>query len=430
MTVVLDTPYLDDGIRSTNFFNGRLLSGEDLTQERLARQAVLTQLGRTAGDGVAYGLWVLSDVGGTTVSSPAVTVGRGLAVNRLGQPLELVRDLQVSLVAPSSSGANATTSPNGTGAFGACSVVPGDYLVGSGVYLLVLAPAHGRQGRAPVSGLGTGDPACAAKYLVDGVRFRLLRLKAFDPDLADVAHLRNRVAHACFGTTDPAFASAVTNPFGPPLDAFGLLDTLRPDTLQDCDVPLAVLHWTDVGGIRFVDNWSVRRRLALSVLEDRFAPLGSARRRAEAEAMLLQLAEQVDALRTGGADLSTMAAGDAFLFLPPAGILPYGGAGWTGFDLGTFFAGQAHRDPATVEGSVLAPLLREAALHAPIAVGSHELVWLYLVRENQQALVQSSPPQPYVVFARGDVPYRGSARFDLGKWGYANYAVGAPGGAA
>src|SRR6266540_868481 len=120
MAVALDTPYLDDGIRSTNFFNGRLLSGEDLTQERLARQALLAQLGRAAGDGVAYGLWVTSHVGGSTGGAPAVTVGRGLAVNRLGQALELARDLDVSLVAPSAPGAQGLAGGNGIG-FGACS---------------------------------------------------------------------------------------------------------------------------------------------------------------------------------------------------------------------------------------------------------------------------------------------------------------------
>jgi hypothetical protein len=428
MAVALDTPYLDDGIRSINFFNGRLLSGEDLTQERQARQAVLAQLGRAAGDGVAYGLWVTSQVGGSTVTSPTVTVGKGLAVNRAGEALELVRDLDVSLVAPVAQ--PGASNGNGGGGFGACSVVGGHYLAGTGVYLLLLAPARGRLGRAPASGLGT-DPACAAKYLVDGVRFRLVRLTSVDPDLADAVHLRNLVAHACLGTSDPALAQAVVNPFGPALDGYGLLDALRPDVLTDRDVPLAVVHWTDVEGVRFVDNWSVRRRLAVAADADRVAPLVGARRRAEAEATLLQFQEQVDAMRATGADLAAVAAGDAFRFLPPAGLLPYAGtAGATGFDVTAFFAGQAHRKPAVVEGALVAPLLRDAAAYAPIAVESRELVWLYLVREDQQALTApGTPPQPWLLFTSGDVPYRGSARFDLGKWGYASYAVGAPGGA-
>jgi hypothetical protein len=418
MSVQLDIPYLDDGIRSPNFFNGRLLSGEDLTEERQARQAVLAQLGRAGGDGVAYGLWVSGQTGGGTVTAPVVRVRRGLAVNRLGQPLELVRDLDVSLATPPPPAAGGGGADSG---FAACSVVPSDYVAGNGVYLLVLTPAQGRLGRAPASGLG-GSPSCAAKHLVDGLRFRLLQLPVLAPDLLDAARLRNRVAHQCLGTTDPAWAATVADPFGPPPDRYGLLDGLRPDRLRDCDVPLAVLHWTDQGGIRFVDNWSVRRRPASTAEGGRLAPALGARRRAEVEAMLRQFQEQVDALRTAGTDL--------FAWLPPVGLLPAtGGGGATGIDLEVFFAGQAHRKPAMIEGARLPALLRSAAEVAPIATGSHELVWLYLVRENQQALVRPGPPQPFVVFASGDAPYLGDARFDLGKWGYASYAIGAPGGA-
>ena len=45
MRIDLDTAFLDDGIRSTNFFNGRLLSAEDLTQEQKARKEALKQFG-------------------------------------------------------------------------------------------------------------------------------------------------------------------------------------------------------------------------------------------------------------------------------------------------------------------------------------------------------------------------------------------------
>jgi len=58
MSIQLETPFLEGGIAFTNFFNGRLLSGEDLTREQQARRAVAQQLGHAVGDGVAYGLWV------------------------------------------------------------------------------------------------------------------------------------------------------------------------------------------------------------------------------------------------------------------------------------------------------------------------------------------------------------------------------------
>ncbi|HTN54218.1 MAG TPA: hypothetical protein VML50_17545 [Anaeromyxobacter sp.] len=431
MSVALDTPYLDDGIRSINFFNGRLLSGEDLTQERLARQAVLGQLGRAAGDGIAYGLWVGADVGGSTITSPAVTVGKGLAVNRLGQALELVKDLEVSLVAPSATqGTAAGSAPGGGTGFGACSLAPGDYLAGAGVYLLLLSPAQGKLGRAPTSGLGLTSPSCAAKYVVDGVQFRMLRLPIAKPDLEDPARLRNRVAHQCFGTADPSWTGAVTNPFGPVPGGWGLLDTLRPDTLTDCDVPLAVFHWTDVAGIRFVDNWSVRRRLAVTVIEDRLAPLASARRRTEAEAMLLQFQEQVDALRSAAA-LNGLKATDAFDWLPPAGVLPLAGPGGQfGLDPDLFFDGFTVRKVAVIE-EARAPLVLEGARPLPaIRCSSAPLVWRYLVRENElAAFATPSAGAPVLLFATAHAPYLGDARFNLAHWGYASFGVGRPGGA-
>jgi len=47
------TPILEGGIQSINFFNGRLLSGEDLSQEQLANLQARHLLGKAIGDGVA-----------------------------------------------------------------------------------------------------------------------------------------------------------------------------------------------------------------------------------------------------------------------------------------------------------------------------------------------------------------------------------------
>src|SRR5881394_2987577 len=118
LSLSLETPFLEGGIASTNFFNGRLLSGEDLTREQQARRAVAEQLGRAIGDGVAYGLWVTAPTGGSSVSAPTVTVQPGLAVNRLGQPLELPEPVDVSLIGPVV-GAG-TTIAAADGGFGAC----------------------------------------------------------------------------------------------------------------------------------------------------------------------------------------------------------------------------------------------------------------------------------------------------------------------
>jgi hypothetical protein len=36
----------------------------------------------------------------------------------------------------------------------------------------------------------------------------------------------------------------------------GPLDSLRPNQLTDCEVPLAIVFWTDTDGINFIDMWS------------------------------------------------------------------------------------------------------------------------------------------------------------------------------
>ena len=61
----LSTLVASGGLRSPNFFNGRLLSGEDLTSEHAANDQARDRLGRTIGDGIAYGLQVANGAGST-----------------------------------------------------------------------------------------------------------------------------------------------------------------------------------------------------------------------------------------------------------------------------------------------------------------------------------------------------------------------------
>ena len=62
----------------------------------------------------------------------------------------------------------------------------------------------------------------------------------------------------------------------------------------------------------------------------------------------------------------------------------------------------------------------------PIDLGraQQELVWLYFVRENMEAIAAgaANPPQPYVVFSSGHMPTVGQARYSLDHWNFANYA--------
>src|SRR2546423_9301844 len=84
----LQQPVLDGGIRSINFFNGRLLSARDLTREQTATREADRRLGQAVGDGIAYGLEV-SKTPGAGNDSPAVSVEAGLAINRNGPTLML-----------------------------------------------------------------------------------------------------------------------------------------------------------------------------------------------------------------------------------------------------------------------------------------------------------------------------------------------------
>src|SRR5258708_32897589 len=96
MAANLFTPILNDRTRSVHFFNGRLLTGEDLTSEQRGQRAVHELLGESIGDGLVRGLEVAID-DSSTIAAPVVRVTGGVAVNPHGDPLYLPRDTQVQL---------------------------------------------------------------------------------------------------------------------------------------------------------------------------------------------------------------------------------------------------------------------------------------------------------------------------------------------
>lgn len=409
----LDTPVLDGGLHRTNWFNGRIVSREDLQRDRQAERAIHLRLGTAQGPGIAFGLEVTADaIGGSSLTAPSVTVSPGLAVNRCGQTIALENAVQVSLLEPSQP--LAPTAIQG-GAFGACSPPDeGVFVTGTGVYLLSIAPAQVKQGLAIVSGLGNAASACNVKEVVEGVQFHLAQVSALSSaELGDDAHLRNVAAYKFFAA-DGFGTDAVRDPFGSATTP----QQLTAEPLGDDEVPLALLNWTDTGGLRWVDLWSVRRTLSR-----RTGPLvEGARQAANAEAVFLQFFEQIDSMR--GSGTSTGKASDSFIFLPPAGFLPLGGiAGASGFDAAAFFAGFTTRGPLFIEGARVQPLLQLAASCPPIKVGDPELVWLYLVRENRQPQPGVPAAQPYLVFALGRLPYVAWPRFDVSHWDYANYPL-------
>jgi hypothetical protein len=142
MTIQLQQPLLSGGLRSINFFNGRLLSAEDLSQDQVANKQAHQYLGQALGEGVACGLEVQETPGVSTRQAPVVSVAAGLAVNRLGQALFLAAATDIVLVRPPSPGSGPVTA-----LFADCAPLQaGPYVAGQ------RAGQPGRRLQCPLSG--------------------------------------------------------------------------------------------------------------------------------------------------------------------------------------------------------------------------------------------------------------------------------------
>lgn len=416
-TVTTDQAITGNDIASVNFFNGRLLTGEDLTREQKAVEAARLRLGRSIGTGVATGLEVSRSLQ-TTNTFPVVHVEAGLAVNGEGRVLELPGAIELSLAQQRADGSGADV------LFKECTPLqPGTYSAGAGVYVLTIAPAEKGAGRAQVSGLGNEDAVCNIAYSLEGVQFHLLRLVLPTQLLNEPDRLRNSVAHLMFGTGDSRRRVVEIDPLGLPVGPYGLLDDLAATgCLDDTQVPLAVLTWTAAQGIRFVDLWSVRRRIVSPVSDHLFPTLAGDRRRAEAEAAFLQFQAQIDEL-VGVGGLETEQAADRFEFLPPVGIVPIQGEGSvSGFDPETFLGDQGSRELATTDAALVRPLVQESLSHDPIQVGGSERIQRYLVWENELLVEAGAVPRRVMVFARRTLPYRGIARYNRARFNLSRFA--------
>jgi hypothetical protein len=409
----LSTPILDGGIKSIHFFNGRLLSAEDLSQEQAANKQGRQQLGQSIGDGVAYGLEV-QEAGGSKSSkqSPVVTIKAGLALNRQGQTLPLSKDVDVALVRPTTSNTSTVTA-----LFADCQPLQqGPYVVGKGVYLLTIQTASVTEGKAPVSGLGNIDAACNAKYQIDGVQFRLIQLPitAAEFDAAGL-RLRNYLAQRCLGSNDNKVTGFFANPFGPAVSSYGLLDSIRPDCLLDDEVPLALIYWTVANGLEFIDLWAVRRRITARSTDARWRLLTADQREAEAEALFLQFEAQIEETRARESNLTSLRAIDRFVALPPVGLLPLGGAGSSvGITYEKFFEDLPYRAPAYITGRQIEAIVQEALRYPPIRMAQREAVMLYRI-------IEAPTPDPCVLFVSAYLPLFGEPRFDTAHWDFSNF---------
>jgi hypothetical protein len=387
----LDEPLLEDALKTPYFFNGRLLTREDLAQEQLAQRTKRTHLGRALGSGTAHGLEVEPDLLASLPGEIVLNVAPGLAVTPEGETLhvpDLVR-LRFS-VRPDA----LVASGRGAGDFGDCGSMTSVTESATGLYLLVIRGAAGKEGLAAVSGLGNEAAPCNTKYRTAGIAFRALGLGTSLP--RNDALFRSKFATECFGFFERTLLDTLFDPFtGPaPLEAplrpspgaaaaagYGKIDALRASgELSACEVPLAIVHLNDAGVLDFVDMWPVRRRLVGGPLTRRFWPFGGgeARRHAEAEAAFLCFQDHVSAI-AAGAGLATATAESRFAFLPGGGFLPCGSGH---FDPATFLGAGATAVVDADFGRIRA-LVAEACLCDAIDLGA-----------------LSRPPLTYFVFAQ------------------------------
>ncbi|HYJ03869.1 MAG TPA: hypothetical protein VEX43_01965 [Chthoniobacterales bacterium] len=414
----LDEAIIDTELRHIKFFNGRLLTGGDLEAEQSAQHAHSRHLGEAIGAGVAFGLEV-TPADTSPPDDPIVNITAGLAVNRAGQTLRLQCDQRVALLRPPDP-ANADTC-----IFNDCDPkAAGTTLAsGTGFYVLLIAPASRSEGKTKVSGLGNDAALCNSQFNSEGVKFRLLRLNVAAG--ANASQVRNAVAYQCFGLRETSandFAQGALTRTPP--SRRGIEALVPSGYLTTGDVPLAIIEWK-AGGIGFVDQWPARRRIsrpAASVLWD---PLLGDNRLAEGEAMLAQFQDQIGDLRAV-VNADRTRAVEHFRYLPPVGIVPLANNRFAnGFHDELFFDTITRHPLVHIEGARLEALLRAALHYPPVDLNSRVMLWVYRVRENEQAVTKANTPpfvQPHMIFTTGHMAFMGDPHYDVNRWDFSNWA--------
>lgn len=319
----LETRVLGDArVRSPHYFNGRLLSREDLDAEHSAGRARDQRLGRALGAGIAHGLLVTEQSRNQPV---IVSVSAGLAVTDCGEVLELTEALTLRLEKPPTP-ARPTTRAD----FDGCRTPLGAAPDQAGAYVLTLSAETVTEGRAPVAGLGNRVSPCNAGQRAEGLKFRLVPLSA--SSVTAGLRARNQLAWQCLGLLDTSVISHQQQPFVLPVPTYGF-PVLAGGQLTPGEVPLAVVYWSAPGVFEFLDMWSVRRRIARPDSVEDWSLFGGDRRLAVAEASFWQFQDQIEGL-IPAANLATAPAGTWFDVLPAGGFLP---VGTQRFDPAVFF---------------------------------------------------------------------------------------------
>ncbi len=407
-------PITDSGIENVNFFNGRLLTADDLSAVLDSGRGHDRQLAKGIGEGVVHGLEV-ELITPLAATQPVVRVSGGLALCRSGNPVALsLPTVDVALVK------SAQTFAAEAGVFKEC-LGPGvaDNLSKLGIYVFVASPASVYEGSVPMRHSVSNDrvDSCGRRYAVEGVKFRMERIdfstlagvsdatrvllntlttKTDDPS---VSVLRSVVAHLCFDSEETN--GARRDPFKRPAGStdfvnYGALAALRTSgQLSDCDVPLAIVYWSQQG-VRFVDNWAARRlarrQLDLDV-ESLLRSYGYER--------LLQFQRHVRDLFEKVGSLSTREIQNYFAFIPPGGFYPVAGAkSPKGFHTSRFTGRfTTTQQPGEITATRFGTLLRESFTCPTLDLSSRPVLLTYRVGDNVRAVAASATTsQLYQVF--------------------------------
>jgi hypothetical protein len=314
MDTALNQPVAGSTSPRTFFFNGRLLSAEDLQREQTALESGQSQLARLLGCGIASGLEITGKRGETVL-----TIGTGVGITPSGQVIA-IDTIELDLAAIGQRKRN--------GGFSDClAAMSALSQVAGGLYLLVLTPTWLASGRATTT-LGEVG-ACNRKLEQPAVRARLLAMKEPDdvprasgkPGETEGAEkgrdtLRNRVAHSLLAPEDPetiiAQAAATPGGSGAATRMVGWLPEGRVPALTADDLPLAVVYLSASATIDWCDGDAAQRRLAPppGLAGDRFWRESHA---IEMEAFARQFVRQLEE------EEKPVAA--AFAFLPPLALV-------------------------------------------------------------------------------------------------------------
>lgn len=380
-------PVVENGIRLTNFFNGRVLTAEDLKREQDAARGQRRQLARAVGEGVLRGFEVRivrpAGAGGSPPSStddgaPLLRIEPGLAFNRDGDAVQTQRPVDLRLVSGD------VAADEEAGLFALCQPLAAAVdLTRPGFYLLTARPASAqsrdRVSAADLSSEGVGT-RCGARYVEEGASFSLTPfpltqtgvapsplaaqlgtvLAAVNTDVEsgsqapavqtrlakNLSKLRSGVAYFCLGADRvsdrllrlvPAASGSIPAQPASPLDAM-----YERKEVATCDVPIALL-FVSKRRVEFVDAWAVRRIPSPAYGPDALGSVSGERTRAEAAAMFYQFRDHLSSFLEldSPAAPHTVKASEWFLFLPPAGFVPLrvtsGPAQAAGFVRETFF---------------------------------------------------------------------------------------------